>query len=221
MAVAPKSASGGAFELCPAGSQQLVCVDVVDMGIIDSKWNGQSKPQHKVRLKFQSGLKMKDGKPYLVQRQFTWSMFKSAGLRKFLDLWFGRTFSDQEADAFDFDNLIGMNGWGNITHNQTSRGIFADIQGVMPLPPGMPLLVPTDYVRVVDRPKAAPETAPGPAPAQYPRQAAGAPRPAQPAVAPIPHQPPPVDPFAEEPPAYDDPDNSFVPVSVDDEDLPF
>lgn len=212
MATAPKSASSNQnFELCPAGSHQLVCCDVVDIGIIDSKWNGTTKPQHKVRLRFQTGLKMKDGKPYLVQRQFTWSMFKSAALRKFCEIWRGLPFSDQEADEFDFDRLIGVNGWSTIVHTQTNRGIFADVQSIMPLPPGMPKLEVSDYVRVKDRPKEQPQTAQAAAQTTH---GAAAPNTAGPGF----------DPFADPPPPTDADlaRGSFQPApDIDDDDLPF
>jgi hypothetical protein len=215
MATAPKSNTSGPFELCPAGGHQLVCCDFVDIGMVQSQYNGEAKMQHKCRIKFQTGLKMKDGKPYLVQRQFTWSMYKSAGLRKFCEQWRGKPFSDQEADDFDFDRLLGINGWATIVHTQTKRGVFADIMSIVPMPPGLPPLVVTDYVRVQDRPKDQQDAEKG----QTRQNSAGAPATAQ-AGAPAGR-----DPFSDPPPPTDADlaRGGFQPAPEvdDDDDLPF
>ena len=214
MATAPKSSTTGPFELCPQGGAQLVCCDVVDIGMVKSQYNGEEKMQHKVRLKFQTNLKMKDGKPYLVQRQFTWSMYKSAGLRKFCEQWRGRPFSDQEADEFDFDRLIGVNGWGSIVHNQTKRGVFADIMSLVPMPPGLVPLVVSDYIRVQDRPKDQQDAEKAQGGAQQSQKPNGSQAAAQAGR----------DPFGDPPPPTDDDlgRGGFQPApDVDDDDLPF
>jgi len=157
MATAPKAKSSGDFELCPAGVQQLVCCDIIDLGEEKSTFAGQEgKMQHKVRLRFQSSAKDSKGRPFLVQRKFTWSMFKSAGLRKFLENWRGATFTDADADMFDFDVLLGMNGFGTVSHVDRKGTQYADLMGMMACPATIPPIPVQGYIRVQDRPEGMP-----------------------------------------------------------------
>jgi hypothetical protein len=152
--------AGGApkdFELCPPGPQMMVCCDVVDVGWIKVPgWGGKpAKSQYKCRLRFMSEKLMKDGKPYLVQRQFTKSAHPNATLRKFLESWRGRPFeSDEAAGRFDIEKLIGVNGYITIAHLKKPKGTFAEVMTIMPTPRGMPkLTVPAWYIRVKERPE--------------------------------------------------------------------
>lgn len=241
MATAPKQASPGNYENCPEGPQTLVCCDYIDLGMQPANFGGKPKMQHKVRILWQSQHLRTDGKPHIVGRRFTFSMLPSASLRKFLAAWRGRAFSDQEAMDFDFDNLIGANGYGQVSWSTSSRGTYADVMSMMPLPPGFPKLQVRDYVRVAARTpeqQAAPgqdyhQTASAPAqpPAQHtPPQQARPPQPQAPATPPggfggfedafapktssAPTAPPP----AAAPAA---PQQSIVPPPLRDEDLPF
>jgi hypothetical protein len=182
--------AAGAFELCPAGPQQLVCCDVIDHGLVMAPGFGNqpAREVHKISLRWMSQYKMKDGRPYIVQKRYTLSSHKKATLRQDLEKWRGRMFTDAEAASFELTRLIGVNCFANIIHLQKPRGMFAEIVSLMPPMPQLPkLIVDPQYVRVKDKPK----DGPGAPPAQPgPRSAAG---PQQPAPA---QQP---DPFGDEP----------------------
>ena len=143
----------GDFELCPTGAQQLVCCDVIDLGKIKVRGFGNKGDvlQHKVVFRWQSEKKMADGRPYLIQRRFTLSSHKKAALRAFLEAWRGKDFTDDQARDFDTEKLIGVNCWSNVIHRTTPRGIFAEVQTVMPPLPDRKCAV-DGYVRVKDRP---------------------------------------------------------------------
>lgn len=146
--------SSGDFEACPAGPQQLVCCDVVDLGVVDVTWQGQIKRQHKIQIRWQSGEhQTKDSKPALLIQRYTLSMHEKATLRKTLEAWRGRPFaSDDEAEAFDIEAVIGVNAYGNIMHRQGDKGgTFANLASIMPLPKGMARIVVRDYERVCER----------------------------------------------------------------------
>ncbi len=149
----------GDFILCPAGAQLVVCCDVVDVGWVKVPgWRGgPAKNLYKTRLRFLSEHKLKDGRPYLVQRQFTKSAHPNATLRKFLESWRGRPFdSDTQAENFDIDKLIGVNAYITVAHLRKPKGVFAEVMSVMPTPRGMSkLTVPTEYIRMKDRPDTA------------------------------------------------------------------
>jgi len=146
--------SGGDFEPCPEGPQQLVCCDVVDLGVLDVTWQGQIKRQHKIQIRWQSQEHdAKDGKPFLLVSRYTLSMHEKANLRKVLEQWRGRKFdNDAAAEAFDIESVIGANGFGNVIHNKGEKGgVFANLASIMPLPKGMPKASVRDYIRMCDR----------------------------------------------------------------------
>lgn len=147
----------GDFELCPGGAHHMVCCDVVDHGNIKVQYANKTKIQHKITLRWLTvESRTKDGKPYLVQRRFTCSLHPSSALRKYLEGWRGRPFTEDEANRFDLEVLIGVNGLGNVVHQQKPRGTFAEVVALMPLARGMKTATVQDcdpsYIRVQDRP---------------------------------------------------------------------
>jgi hypothetical protein len=95
-----------------------------------------------------------DGKPFLVRRRYTCSLHEKATLRRDLESWRGRGFTDQELQSFDLEILLSASCLLNIIHEARNGSIFANVAGVMRLPKGMMPPVPRDYVRVCDRPPA-------------------------------------------------------------------
>jgi hypothetical protein len=141
------------YPICPEGPQQLVCVDVIDLGI---KHNEQyQKDEHKVRIVYQTAEADDRNVPYRVSGQFTVSLHEKAKLRKTLESWFGRKLSKDEVEGqgIDPETLIGLNGFANIVHNPGNNGkTYANVDSLMPLPKNLPKISARDYVRVKDRP---------------------------------------------------------------------
>lgn len=139
------------WPLCPEGPQQVVCVDIVDLGILPTDYG--DKP--KVRLVFQSAaLDDSSGAPFQVSQQLTASLHEKATLSKVIEGWLGRklTAEDREVGIAE-EALIGANGFGNIVHNEGNNGrTYANLGSLMPLPRGIPKIDPINYIRVKDRP---------------------------------------------------------------------
>jgi hypothetical protein len=150
---------GKTFTPAPAGVHQAVCVDVVDLGLLDVTWQGVKKVQHKINVAWQINEDRDDGKPYLVFKRYTLSLGEKANLCKDLESWRGKKFTDAERKGFDVERLIGVNCLLNVTHNQSGDRTYANVVSIMPLAKGMPTITARDYVRKVDR---QPETAPAP-----------------------------------------------------------
>lgn len=151
MAIPVSAGSGGTFTPCPQGVHQAVCVDVVDMGILEVTWNGQTKKQHKVRIVWQVEELMEDGKPFIVQTRYTASLHEKARLRKDLESWRGRAFTDAELKSFDLEVLLGVNCLLNVVQVTKDGKTFSNVTAVMPLKKGMEKIAPTSYTRYVDR----------------------------------------------------------------------
>lgn len=142
--------NSGKFEPCPPGMQQAVCCDVVDLGLMETQW-GQ---KHKIDIVWQSDEKMKDGRPYLVKKRYTLSLNERANLRHDLESWRHKPFTENEAQGFDVERLIGVNALLNVVHKAGSKGsvVFANVMNVTPVMKGMPTLtVSPEYVRVCNR----------------------------------------------------------------------
>lgn len=171
MAKAPVSPSAS-FEPAPAGTQQAVCCDIIDLGILTWSYQGQQQSGHKVRLRWQVAAKGKDGHRLIVQKQYTWSMHVKATLRKDVSSWRGKPFTDAEAADFDFDRLLGANCYINVMHAVKNGTLYADVAAIMPVPKGLPKLTVENYVRQKDRP---PEPAAAATPAGAPPATAAPP----------------------------------------------
>lgn len=153
---------GATFTPCPAGSHAATCCDVVDLGIVKTNFNNQPKSQHKVAVVWQTGESRDDGKPFLVKKRYTMSLHEKASLRKDLESWRGRSFTDDELNGFDLEVLIGVPCMISVVHAAQNGSVFANVSAIMKLPKGLPPVgIDPSYVRVQDRPSDDPETAAG------------------------------------------------------------
>ena len=141
---------GGDFTPAPEGLHEAVCVDVVDLGMVESQWG--TKP--KVRIVWQIDARDEKGRRFQVVRQFTISLNEKSALRPFLEAWRGRKFTADELDGFDLEKLIGVGCQVQVVHDISAQGkTWANVQAVVPLSKSAVKMAPEDYVRVCDRPK--------------------------------------------------------------------
>lgn len=115
MATAPKASGGGYggesdFEVPPAGTYVGRCIKIIDLGTQDDTYEGTPVKKRKIQFMWELGsTKMTDGRPFIVGREFGFSVWKNANLRKVLHDWIGQQLDDAQAEAFDFKNLLGKN----------------------------------------------------------------------------------------------------------------
>lgn len=151
-------ASGSNFIPAPAGQHSAVCVDVVDMGLLEVTYNGKTKTQHKIRIVWQIEEVMEDRRPFIVQKRYTLSLHEKSALRKDLESWRGRGFTPAELEGFDVETIIGVPCLLNVIHAVKDGSTYANVSAIMKLPKGMNALTPRDYVRVCDREPAQAQT---------------------------------------------------------------
>ncbi len=141
------------FLPAPAGVHAAVCVDEVDMGLVKNHFQPDAAPVPTVRLVWQIGEDMDNGKPFLIKKDYRASLHEKAGLRKDLEAWRGKPFTAVELLGFDLETVVGAPCMLNIIHKQGSKGgTFSNIAGIMPLMKNGVVLKPRDYTRVKDRP---------------------------------------------------------------------
>lgn len=137
------------YNPAPEGLHQAVCVDVIDRGIMDTKFG----PKQQVDIRWQLDQVDEDSKrPFQVMKRYNPSLNEKANLRKDLESWRGKKFTKEELTGFDVEKLIGINCQLQIVHNLGDGStVWANIQAIVPLGKGMVKIQPKDYVRDKDR----------------------------------------------------------------------
>jgi hypothetical protein len=75
-----------------------------------------------------------DGKPLIQSREYTVSLNEKANLRRDLEAWRGKAFSEDELKGFDISNILGHFCMVNISHRQKGDMTYADLKGVSAVP---------------------------------------------------------------------------------------
>lgn len=159
--IAKASGDSGTFQPAPAGTYRAVCVDVVDLGVLDVTWQGQTKRQHKINVAFMIDEWREDGKPFMVFKRYTLSLSEKSTLRKDLEAWRGKKFTRDEEMGFDVEAVVGKSCILGVAQVEKGGTTYANISSIAPLMKGMQAMpVPVDYVRKADRPDAPAAAAP-------------------------------------------------------------
>lgn len=141
----PVGGSGGDFKRVPAGSHIAVCNLVVDVGL--QPGSGQyPKPRRKVYIRFEvPGERVefeKDGKtvegPLSIGSFFTASMNEKAVLRKALEGWRGKAFTDEEAASFDVSSILGKPCMLSVVEDTYNGKTYSNIASISGVPKGVP-----------------------------------------------------------------------------------
>lgn len=137
------------YTAAPEGLHAAVCCDVVNLGLVQGAYGAK----HKVRIVWQlDAFDDERGRRFDVARVYTLSLHERAALRKDLESWRGKKFTELELDGFDLDKLLGVNAQVAVTRTLSDDGtIYANVSTVVPPLKGVPKLVPLDYVRAKDR----------------------------------------------------------------------
>lgn len=117
-----------------------VCVYSIDLGEQLCEFKDKTKSYiNQVRLGFElTGETVEiDGKqePRVLSRTLNFTRSKNGGLRKFVQSWLGKTFTDDEFNELDTNNLVGMPAQLSVV--LTESGEYANIDTIMQLPRGM------------------------------------------------------------------------------------
>lgn len=140
-----KDSGGGNFKRVPAGAYIGRCYSLIDLGTQTSTGQFGEKSQHKLRIGWElfgedeSGAPLTvevDGQqmPMTISKSYTVSLHEKAGLRKDLQAWRGREFTDEEARAFDVSKLLGAYCMVNVTTSETNGKTYSNVAGLTPLP---------------------------------------------------------------------------------------
>jgi hypothetical protein len=122
------------YENVPAGTYIGLCFRVIDLGHQYSEF--YKKADHKILISWELNELMQDGRPFSISRRYTLSSGKKANLRKDLESWRGKPFSEEEYGTFDLGKLIGKPCMIGIAQTMRDGETRSDVSSVMGLPKG-------------------------------------------------------------------------------------
>lgn len=141
--MARDSRTDSAFELCPEGTFPAVCTTIIDYGHQKSQFldkDGNQKIQEKVRIEwdvFHSDNPI--DAPAVVGKEYTASLDARATLRRDLEAWRGKAFTDEELQGFYLGKLVGVPCILTIAHTEPNDkgNVYANIKSIGGLVRGM------------------------------------------------------------------------------------
>lgn len=130
---------GGDYEQPPVGTTVGRCVKIIDIGTQRGEYQGKAtaRRQNIIGWELPNELMTEGdyaGKPFTVSKFYTASLGEKANLRKDLENWRGRAFTEQELQGFDAKNILGKACMLSLTANEKGK---VKVTGVMALPKGM------------------------------------------------------------------------------------
>lgn len=128
-------------EIIPEDQYDCRCYSVIDLGTHHSDGQYGPKDDRKILITFEIPELMityeKNGvevtAPKVIGQQFNNVMGERANLRKFLQAWRGKSFTDEEAFNFDISKILSHGAQISVEHNTTDKGTFANIAVIGPL----------------------------------------------------------------------------------------
>lgn len=131
-------------ELPPEGVHQAVCCDVIDLGMVETRFG----KKYKIRMVWQLDDPSDPSKRITVIKQYGATLNQMSKLSKDLEGWRGKAFSAEERKRFDVEALIGKNCQLQIVHETMPDGkTWANIRTILPKPKGLPDMKVTAYER--------------------------------------------------------------------------
>lgn len=132
------------YKLAPVGLHLARCYGIIDLGTQTTTYNDQTKHLRKIMVNWElhgeddegNPLIMEDGAPMSVSKTYTMSFADMATLRKDMESWEGRKFSDEEARRFDLSKILDDWFMLNVVHRVSpSNGkTYANVGAISPVP---------------------------------------------------------------------------------------
>ena len=121
-----------------AGVYMAVCIGFIDLGEQYSEKfkNYSCKGMYVWELPSETIEIDGEQKPRQLSKEFTISGSNKSNLRKFIESWNGKSYSDEEFMEFDLFDQIGKPCQLNVVLNETKE--YANVDNLMPLPKGFP-----------------------------------------------------------------------------------
>ena len=122
-------------EIVPSGTHIARCYSMIHIGTVEWEWQGETKYSNKIRVTFELPHEMRDfsgeQKPMVISKEYTLSLHEKSNLRRDLEVWRGKSFTNKELAHFDTTNLISKECNISIIHKTSKSGNeFAQIGSI-------------------------------------------------------------------------------------------
>lgn len=145
MGFVASDSGGGNFKRVPAGVHIGRCYSLIDLGTQLSSGQYGEKLQHKIRVAWELFGEDENGEqltvefdgqvmPMTISKSYTLSLSEKSSLRKDLQSWRGKEFTDEEAKGFDITKLLGHYCMVNVTTSETNGKTYSNVANLTPLP---------------------------------------------------------------------------------------
>lgn len=129
---------GGSFTPAPVGTHAARCVKLIDLGTQHGEYKGQPTRRNQVLVVWElpdETIEIEgEQKPITTSKFYTNSLGEKANLRRDLEGWRGKTFSEDELRRFDLENILGKPCLLTIVSGENGKTKVASVSG---LPKGM------------------------------------------------------------------------------------
>ena len=123
----------------PAGTHIAVCFGLFDLGTQEDTYQGRRLVHHKVWIWWElCNEKNAEGLPVTIGSFYTASLGEKSNLRKSLESWRGRPFTQEELRGFHLNAILGKPCMLTVMHKPKQSGGVRDlVQSITGLPKGM------------------------------------------------------------------------------------
>jgi hypothetical protein len=125
-----KETSG--YEIPPEGIHQAVCVDIINLGEVETKFGVKPQVAIVFQLECEGGYRRTDGQRFEIRRIFNPTLTGSSTLKKFLEQWRGKSFDKAELEGFQLAKLHKTNAQIQVIHKEGEKGMYANIVSIQP-----------------------------------------------------------------------------------------
>jgi len=152
----------GDFKQVNPGLYVARCYSMIEIGTVEQDYLGERKNVHQVNIIWELPTEKaifneaNGEEPYVVSKTYTLSMHEKANLRKDLESWRGKGYTEAETKRFDITKLIGQPCMLNIIHEPGKSDpskMYVKIASVSPLMKGQdcpPQINPTKLLSFED-----------------------------------------------------------------------
>lgn len=130
-------------ELTPAGTHFARCYKMIHYGHVPDSYMGEMKIVNKVKIDFELPNEMRvfdeaqGPQPMSISKEYTVSLNEGANLRKDLESWRGKAFTQDELQGFDITDIISAACLVTVIHKTSAKGNqYAQIASISPVMKG-------------------------------------------------------------------------------------
>ena len=130
------------FQIAPAGTHLARLYRIIDLGTQMREYEGKVNMLRKAKFFWElhgedangKPLLTTEGKPLIQSKEYTMSLGEKANLRRDLEAWRGKAFTEDELRGFNVSAVLGQFCMINISHRLKGDITYADLKGVSSVP---------------------------------------------------------------------------------------